>query len=130
MQFSEMHFSEEASRKLSLMKGRTGLTPNILARIGFCLSLENPVKPDPADYDGAGPISIKRHVLTGPYDALFVALLKERCLQDKLCEEQWVNQFKAHMNRGVLLLDKRLKSLNGLALTLPAEWRQNGAANG
>lgn len=130
MQFSEMHFSEEASRKLSLMKGRTGLTPNILARIGFCLSLENPVKPDPADYDGAGHISIKRHVLTGPYDALFVALLKERCLQDKLCEEQWVNQFKAHMNRGVLLLDKRLKSLNGLALTLPAEWRQNGAANG
>lgn len=35
MQLSEMHFSEEASKKLSQMKGRTGLTPNILARIGF-----------------------------------------------------------------------------------------------
>jgi DNA sulfur modification protein DndE len=121
MQFSEMHFSDEASRKLGQMKGRTGLTPNILARIGFCLSLENPVQPDAADFEGTGHISIKRHVLTGPYDALFMALLKERCFQDNLGEEQWVNQFKAHMNRGVVLLHKRLKSLNGLALTLPVE---------
>lgn len=130
MQFSEMHFSEEASRKLSQMKGRTGLTPNILARIGFCLSLENPVQPNPSDFEGTGHISIKRHVLMGNYDPLFVALLKERCFQDGLGEDQWVNQFKAHMNRGVLLLDKKLKSLNGLALTLPAEWRQIEAANG
>lgn len=129
MQFSEMHFSDEASRKLGQMKGRTGLTPNILARIGFCLSLENPVQPDPADFETTGSISIKRHVLTGPYDALFVALLKERCFQDNLGEEQWVNQFKAHMNRGVILLHKRLKSLNGLALTLPAEWRQTEATD-
>lgn len=124
MQFSEMHFSEEASRKLSQLKGRTGLTPNILARIGFSLSLENPIQPDPADYEGAGHISIKRHVLTGLYDPLFVALLKERCIRDNQCEEQWVNQFRAHMNRGVLLLDKRLKSLGGLLLALPSEWRQ------
>jgi DNA sulfur modification protein DndE len=130
MQFSEMHFSEDASRKLSQMKGRIGLTPSILARIGFCLSLENPVQPDPSDYEGTGYISIKRHVLTGPYDALFIALLKERCFQDSLGEEQWLNQFKAHMNRGVLLLDKRLKSLDGLALTLPAEWRQTETSNG
>ncbi|MBK8935107.1 MAG: DndE family protein, partial [Chloroflexi bacterium] len=51
MLLSEMHFSEEASSKLSRMKGRTGLTPNILARMGFCLSLENPTPPDPADYE-------------------------------------------------------------------------------
>lgn len=123
MQFSEMHFSEEASRKLSQMKGRTGLTPNVLARIGFCLSLENPVRLDPADYEGMGHINIKRHVLTGQYDPLFLVMLKERCFQDGLGEEEWVNQFKAHMNRGVLLLDKRLKSLNDLLLTLPSEWR-------
>jgi DNA sulfur modification protein DndE len=123
MQFSEMHFSEEASRSLSQMKGRTGLTPNILARIGFCLSLENPTPPDPAEYEGAGHISIKRHVLTGPYDALFEAMLKERCYQDEVCDEQMPNQFKAHMNRGVLLLHKRLKNVDDLLLTLPASWR-------
>ena len=129
MQFSEMHFSDEASRKLGQMKGRTGLTPNILARIGFCLSLENPVQPDLTDFEGTGHINIKRHVLTGPYDRLFVALLKERCFQDGVGEDQWVNQFKAHMNRGVVLLHKRLKSLNGLTLTLPVEWRQTEAAD-
>ena len=129
MQFSEMHFSDEASRKLGQMKGRTGLTPNILARIGFCLSLENPVQPDLTDFEGTGHINIKRHVLTGPYDRLFVALLKERCFQDGVSEDQWVNQFKAHMNRGVVLLHKRLKSLNGLTLTLPVEWRQAEAAD-
>jgi DNA sulfur modification protein DndE len=129
MQFSEMHFSDEASRKLGQMKGRTGLTPNILARIGFCLSLENPVQPDLADFEGMGHINIKRHVLTGPYDRLFLALLKERCFQDGLGEDQWVNQFKAHMNRGVVLLHKRLKSLNELALTLPVEWRQAETAD-
>ena len=127
MQFSEMHFSEEASRKLSQMKGRTGLTPNVLARMGFCLSLENPVRPDPSDYEGSGYINIKRHVLTGPYDDLFVVMLKERCFQEGLGEEEWVNQFRAHTNRGVLLLDKRLKSLDNLLLTLPTNWRVNGA---
>lgn len=123
MQFSEMHFSEEASKKLSQMKGRTGLTPNILARIGFCLSLENPGQPNPDDYDGTGYINIKRHVLTGYYDPLFVALIKERCHQDKVPETEIAAQFKAHMNRGVVLLHKKLKSLDELLLTLPPEMR-------
>lgn len=120
MQFSEMHFSEEASRKLSLMKGRTGLTPNVLARMGFCLSLENPVRPDPSDYEGSGYINIKRHVLTGPYDDLFVVMLKERCFQEGLGEEEWVNQFRAHMNRGVRLLEKPLIPSENLLLMLPS----------
>lgn len=127
MQLSEMHFSEEASKKLSQMKGRTGLTPNILARIGFCLSLENPGQPDLSDYDGTGYVNIKRHVLTGYYDPLFVALIRERCHQDNVPETEIAEQFKAHMNRGVLLLHKKLKSLDGLLLTLPPEMR-NGKA--
>ena len=129
MQFSEMHFSDEASKKLSQMKGRTGLTPNILARIGFCLSLENPGLPDPSDYEGTGYINIKRHVLTGVYDPLFVAMIKERCHQDNTPEAEIANQFKAHMNRGVLLLHKKLKSLDGLLLTLPPEMRNGETAN-
>ncbi len=123
MQLSEMHFSEEASRKLSQLKGRTRMTPNILARIGFCMSLENPAPPDPSDYEGTGYVNIKRHVLTGYYDSLFVAMIKERCHQDGLSEEELANQFKAHMNRGVLLLHKKVKSLNDLWLILPPKMR-------
>lgn len=122
MQLSEMHFTEESSRKLSHMKGRTGLTPNLLARIGFCLSLNEPDFPDPTDFEGTGHINIKRHVLTGQYDPLFIALLKER-YSVNLDEDELATQFKAHMNRGVLLLDKQLKSLERLLYLLPREAR-------
>lgn len=110
------------------MKGRTGLTPNILARIGFCLSMENPGLPDPSDFEGTGHINIKRHVLTGVFDSLFEAMIKERCHRDRLPESEMATQFKAHMNRGVLLLHKRLKSLDGLLLSLPPEMRSGEVA--
>ena len=55
---------------------------------------------------------------------MFVALIQERCRQDELGEEMLVDQFKAHMNRGVLLLNKRIRSLNDLKLVLPMEYRQ------
>lgn len=129
MNYYRLRFSEEASKKLSQLKGRTGLTPNLLARIGFCMSLNDPAPPNPADYTPDSDREIDRHTLTGSWDALFIALLKERCHQDGLGEADWFPQFKAHMNRGVLLLDKRVRSLNDLIHLLPQEFRQpmNGA---
>jgi DNA sulfur modification protein DndE len=128
MNYYRLRFSEEASRKLSQLKGRTGLTPNILARIGFCMSLNDPLPPNPADYLPESDREIDRHTLTGGWDSLFVALLKERCQQDGFGEEEWFAQFKAHMNRGVLLLDKRIRSLNDLIHLLPQAYRP--AVNG
>jgi len=125
MDYYRLRFSEEASRKLSQLKGRTGLTPNLLARIGFCLSLNDPLPPDPNDYLPESNREIDRHTLTGPWDSLFVALIKERCLQDGINQSDAFVQFKAHMNRGVLLLDKRIRSLNDLALLLPDEFRRS-----
>lgn len=124
---SEMHFNEEASRKLSQMKGRTGLTPNVLARMGFCLSLEDPETINAKDFDGLpGHINIKWHVLTGTYESLLVTLLKERCKQDSIPEHELPVQFRAHMNRGALLLAKQLKSLDRLVYLLPKETRLEG----
>lgn len=125
MDYYRLRFSEEASRKLSQLKGRIGLTPNLLARIGFCLSLNDPLPPDPNDYLPESNREIDRHTLTGPWDSLFVALIKERCQQDEINQSDVFVQFKAHMNRGVLLLDKRIRSLNDLALLLPDEFRQS-----
>ena len=45
MKLTRLRVGEEASQRLSLLKGRTGLTPNILCRIGFCLSLNDPTVP-------------------------------------------------------------------------------------
>ncbi len=119
MKLTRLRVSEEASQRLSQLKGRTGLTPNILCRIGFCLSLNDPSVPNPADYGRESDREIDRHTLTGPWDSLFVALLRERCHCDGLGEEHLEAQFKAHINRGVLLLYKRVRDLNDLALLLP-----------
>jgi DNA sulfur modification protein DndE len=123
MNLSRLRVCQEASRQLDLLKGHTGVTPNILCRIGFCLSLNDPSVPDPGDYPPDSDREIYRHTLTGPWDPLFVALIKERCQQDgiSLDDETLAAQFRAHINRGVLLLYKRVRSINDLALLLPRE---------
>jgi len=123
MDFSRIRFCQEASSKLGLLKARTGLTPNILSRIGFCLSMNDPSIPNPEIYPPDSDREIDRHVLTGKWDDLFVALIKERCAQDKIKQEEITNQFKAHMNRGVLLLFKRVKKVSDLNYILPLDHR-------
>ena len=121
MNYSRLRISETVSDQLLVLKARTGLTPNILCRIGFCLSIEDPTVPDPDDYPGDTEREIDRHTLTGPWDRLFVALITERCHRDGLAlsNEVLVEQFRAHINRGVLLLYKRVRSLNDLAALMP-----------
>lgn len=123
MKLNRLKVTEQVSNRLSLLKGRTGLTPNILCRIGFTLSLNDFTIPNPDDYPPNSDREIDRHTLTGPWDRLFVALIKERCKQDglPLTDEALADQFRAHVNRGVLLLFKRVKNLNDLAQLMPRE---------
>ena len=123
MRLNRLRISEEVSNRLSILKGRTGLTPNILCRIGFCLSLNDPTVPNPDDYPTDTEKEIDRHTLTGQWDRLFVALIKERCHQDglPLIDEELAAQFRAHVNRGVLLLYKQVRSLNDLVQLMPRD---------
>jgi DNA sulfur modification protein DndE len=118
---NRLRISETVSSQLLVLKARTGLTPNILCRIGFCLSIEDPTVPNLDDDPGGIEREIDRHTLTGPWDRLFVALLRERCHRDGLAlsNEVLVEQFRAHINRGVLLLYKRVRSLSDLAALMP-----------
>jgi len=123
MKLNRLRISEEVAHRLSILKARTGLTPNILCRIGFCLSLNDPTSPDPKDYSDDTEKEINRHTLTGQWDPLFVALIKERCHRDgePLDDEDLADHFRAHVNRGVLLLYKRTRSLNDLAQLMPRD---------
>ena len=105
-----VNFCPESDGKLKRLKGKTGVTPNLLCRIGFCMSLEEEGgAPVPSHYP-AGKRDIKRHTLTGEYDDLFVALLRQRLLNDGLVDSM-EEQFHAHMNRGVQLLAARSETL-------------------
>lgn len=113
--FNRIYVSEEIDLRLRNLKARTGLTPNLLCRLGFCLSLSEPGIPDVKLYGEEHAREFNRYTLTGQWDLFFFSLLRERVLEDGLdVETELENQFKAHLSRGVLLLYRRLKNLENL----------------
>ena len=117
-----IQFSTSVDSKLRQLKARTGITPNILCRIGFCLSLEErgfPTKP--LTTEGVGR-EMNRHTLLGEYDVVFVALLKTwaRAAGAKIKNNDDLNEaLIAHMNRGAELLAGRIRTLADLQKILP-----------
>lgn len=115
MPLNRVYVGEEVDWRLRTLKARTRLTPNLLCRLGFCLSLSEPGIPDPSLYGDGAAREFNRYTLTGQWDQFFFALLRERLLHDNLDPETHLEiQFKAHLSRGVLLLYQRLKGLEDL----------------
>lgn len=117
MVFNRIYVGEEVDQRLRLLKTRTGLTPNLLCRLGFCLSLTEPIAPDPELYAEGRAREFNRYTLTGQWDLFFFAMLKERQItQDGSDSEADLEaNFKAHLSRGINMLYQRLESLEDLA---------------
>ena len=107
-------FTVEADNRLRMLKARTGITPNILCRIGFCLSLEEPGVPPllPEDYPQGREIN--RYTLLGKEDMIYVSLLAVRLHMNGVPLAEINNMFLAHINRGIELLTARVKTMNDL----------------
>lgn len=120
---------KETDQRLRNLKARTSLTPNLLCRVGICLSLAEPGIPDAQLYTDGQAREFNRYTLTGQWDSFFFALLRERLSQDGLDPEADLEaQFKAHLNRGVMLLNQRLKNITDLA-SIVAEAQQRVASS-
>ena len=117
MKLSKLRLTKEASSRLRFLAGKAGLTPNLLCRMGFCMSLAEPGTPDPADYPEEER-EFNRYTLLGEHDAFFIALLKERHRKDK-STDSLEDAFRAHMNRGVILLQRRLRDIDQIGDLLP-----------
>lgn len=124
MKLTKLRLTKEASNRLRFVAGKTRLMPNLLCRIGFCLSLAEPAVPNPNDYPEEDR-EFNRYTLLGEYDPFFVALLKERCRLDGVGLDRLPDYFRAHMNRGVILLQQRVKSLGDIAELVPASETPN-----
>lgn len=109
MNLNKVILSKDASDCLKQLSGRTGLTPNILSRIGFCLSVSEPGIPDPSQYPEEDR-EFNRYTLLGEWDSLFIALLMQRLLLDAIPIEDADSQFRAHLHRGVIALSRIAKS--------------------
>lgn len=71
---NKVHVSKNASDILKKLKTRLGLTPNIIARMAFCHSIE--VRNQGDQYDGdLGGLEFSKAVLFGEYELLYEALL-------------------------------------------------------
>jgi DNA sulfur modification protein DndE len=104
-----------------MLKGKTGLTPNILLRIAVCYSLNEPSIPNPEVYDEEGQ-ELNRYTLTGEWDCFYMGLLRERLIADGLDPERDLfPQFRAHLNRGVFSIFARIKDLSDFQSLLPTE---------
>lgn len=114
LHLKRLRFCKEADTWLRVMKSRTDITPNLLCRLGFCMSLEEPGVPDPKKYQEDSEREINRYTLLGEFEAVFVSLLRQRLARDGIKDELLDDQFNAHMNRGVVLLQGRLKDLSEL----------------
>lgn len=119
MKLTKVRLTKDASNRLRFLAGRTGLTPNLLCRMGFCLSLEEPKAPNPDEF-AEEEREFNRYTLLGEYDVLYVALLRQRLHQDGLEPDRLEDHFRAHLNRGISLLQQRVRSVADLASLVPA----------
>ena len=118
MKYKKLKTSRSSMSKLSVLKRRTKLTPNIISRIAICFSLETSGMPS-LDFDEEGK-EFNRYTLTGAWDSAFTALLKERMHIDGLnFEKEGLLYLKAHLNRGVSMLHSRVKQLPDLLKLYP-----------
>ncbi|MGC4116779.1 MAG: DNA sulfur modification protein DndE [Myxococcales bacterium] len=115
LQTKRIRFSKETDTWLRVMKSRTDITPNLLCRLGFCLSLEEPGVPDNSKHPEDSEREINRYTLLGDYELVLVSLLRQRLQSDGIPLTQLDEQFRAHMHRGVVLLAGRVKELTDLA---------------
>jgi len=119
--FNRITIGDDATNRLKMLKANTGMTPNYLCRIGFCYSLNEPRPPNPEEYDNDGQ-TFNRYTLLGEHDALYMALLKERLIQEnKDPEEDLYDEFVAHLNRGVIRVHGNVRDLTDLEDLVPGE---------
>ena len=95
--------------------------------MGFCLSLEEPKVPNPDEF-AEEEREFNRYTLLGEYDALFMALLRQRMFQDGLEPEEVEGQFRAHLNRGISLLQQRVRNVSDLAALVPTNTQRTRAS--
>ncbi|MBS1260670.1 MAG: hypothetical protein MAG473_01002 [Thaumarchaeota archaeon] len=112
MQFNRVRFNRRSQVLFGLLKKRTGLGINILARYGLCLSLKDFSIPNPDEYDESG-MEIFPGILYGEHENIYLALMIDRLHKDGLDPEKYLHEMtRAHLNRGAAALFPRINDLS------------------
>jgi DNA sulfur modification protein DndE len=119
MALDHIKLSEKAKDQLVKLKRITGIQHwNILCRWAFCTSLAEPTVPSPTKIPADSSVEMTWKVFGGAYEEVYLALLRNRCMQDGFgtSEEVLAVQFRLHLHRGIgyLAAEKRLKTVADL----------------
>ncbi len=117
--FETIRLSQKAKDQLVKLKRNTGLMQwNVLCRWAFCLSLAEESVPPAARIPSDSSVEMTWKVFGGKYEALYLALLRQRCHKDGLGveDETLVTQFRLHLHRGIGYLagDRDIRGLGDL----------------
>ena len=119
MSIKQVRVSSQAKEQLIRLKVKTGITQwNILCRWALCVSLAEPTPPTPIAIQAESNVEMAWPVFGGDYHELYLALVKERCMQDELgtSDEVLRRQFQLHLHRGIgyLAAPNKLRSIADL----------------
>ncbi len=117
--FVRLRLSTSTSNRLKSLKGRTGLTPNVLCRLALCYSLadKHPAEQAHGDLNG---LELNRSTLFGEREEVYLALLRLRKADDGM-RGDLEDVVRTHVARGVSLLAARLRSIADVVDLLPGE---------
>lgn len=111
--------SQQAKDQLIKLKRLTGIDHwNVLCRWAFCISLSEKSVPPAIKIPSDSNVEMSWKVFGGRYADLYMAILKERCVQDGLGTDPdtIAQQFRLHLHRGIAYLsgNKSLRSVEDL----------------
>jgi DNA sulfur modification protein DndE len=129
MHFTKLRVSAETTSRLRSLRQRTSLTPNLLCRIAFMLSLEEGPLGTTTNPDDDG-MEFNAYSLTGDSHESFIAMLRwvetqasTDANEESPADEDLLTAFRAHIQRGVSILAARVRSpadIARLAIVTPA----------
>lgn len=132
MSLDTIRLSDQAREQLIRLKRYTGIGQwNILCRWAFCTSVADSTPPANVRIVTDSPIEMTWKVFGGQHHEIYLALLKQRCLDDALDtdEETLSQQLRLHLHRGIGALagsralrtisDLAARGLRGLDLEVP-----------
>lgn len=122
---NKIKVDSSVTNQLRAVKGRTGLTPNILARFAFFHSISRSGDLNPQDYNSEG-MEFNRYTLTGNLDFPIFLFLKHWMIERNipLTKENLLEYLTGHINRGTLEIAPKVKKLEDLINLFPDEIRK------
>lgn len=107
MSIETVRISAQGREQLSRLKRYTGVENwNVLCRWAFCVSIAEATKPPMTIVKSEGGVEMTWKTFGGQQAELYLALLKNRCLQDgiDLDDGNLAEQLRLHLHRGLAYL--------------------------